>query len=251
MKLDYHLHTIFSDDSREPMQNMCARAIELGVSEVCFTEHLDFDALSLGYYDADAYFAELYRLRERYDGKLTIRAGLEISEPHDHQKELEEAHGRPYDFIMGALHYWMGGLFPSVMRDRGMDLQRCCAHYWREMRKMVAVQGYDCVAHFDFPIRFFGDIVWQPDEIDDIFSTALQNGLVFEINTSSLRSGVAEPMPGRALLERYKACGGTHVTLGSDAHDAGALYAGVDVARELAESVGLQVARFEARERIC
>jgi len=250
MKLDYHVHTIFSDDSREPMESMCERAVELGLSEVCFTEHLDFDALSLGYYKPDAYFAELERLREVYEGKLVIRAGLEISEPHDHQRELEEAHTRPYDFILGAVHYWMGGLFPSVMRDRGMDTAKCCAAYWREMRKMAAVGGYDCAAHFDFPIRFFGDIAYQQDEVDEIFSLLIKNGAVIELNTSSQRRGLDEPMPGRALLERYVACGGKHVTLGSDAHSAEELYKGVEAARVLAESAGLSVVRFEGRRMV-
>jgi len=250
MKLDYHVHTAFSDDSDEPMESMCRRAVELGLAEVCFTEHLDFDALSLGYYKPDAYFTELARLREQFDGKLVIRTGLEISEPHDHQAELEEARARPYDFILGALHYWMGGIFPSVMRDRGMNLEKCCKAYWREMKKMAAIPGYDCVAHFDFPIRFFGDIFYEQDEIDEIFSMLVQNNTVIELNTSSLRRGVAEPMPGRALLERYAAQGGKHVTLGSDAHSAHELYEGIDVARELATSVGLSVVRFEGQKML-
>ena len=247
MRVDYHVHTIFSDDSREPMESMCERALALGLGEVCFTEHLDFDALSLGYYKPDAYFAELERLREKYEGKLTLRAGLEISEPHDHQKELEEAHKRPYDFILGAVHYWMGGLFPSVMRDRKMDVALCCRCYWDEMRKMAAVGGYDCAAHFDFPIRFFGRVEYDQDIIDEIFTLLVRNNTIIEINTSSLRRGLVEPMPGRDLLARYVACGGKHVVLGSDAHSAQELYQGIDAARELAQSQDLQIARFEGR----
>ena len=248
MKVDYHLHSIFSDDSREPMQRMCARAAELGIAEICFTEHLDFDALSLGYYKPQAYFDELERLREVFDGKLIIRAGLEISEPHDHKKELEEAQGRPYDFIMGAMHYWMGGIFPSIMRDRKMDVKRCCAAYWREMRKMAACGGFDCVAHFDFPIRFFKRIEYLEDEIDEIFALLIKNGILLELNTSSMRRGLPEPMPGQALLRRYVACGGKHVTVGSDAHNVDDIYVGVKEARALAEGLGLQVVRFEGRK---
>jgi histidinol-phosphatase (PHP family) len=250
MRVDYHVHTIFSDDSREPMESMCQRAVALGLDEVCFTEHLDFDALSLGYYKPDAYFDELNRLREIYDGRLVIRAGLEISEPHDHQKELEEAHARPYDFILGAVHYWMGGLFPSVMRDRNMDVAKCCAAYWREVRKTAAVQGYDCVAHFDFPIRFFGKVVYDDEVIDEIFSLLNKNNTVIELNTSSMRRGLPEPMPGRALLERYAACGGKHVTLGSDAHSAEELYEGIDASRVLAQGLGLSVVGYEGRKKI-
>jgi len=250
MKTDYHVHSIFSDDSRTPMESHCARAVKLGLAEICFTEHLDFDALSLGYYKPDAYFDELERLRGIYAGQLILRAGLEISEPHDHQKELEQAQKRPYDFIMGAVHYWMGGIFPSVMRDRGMNLAMCCASYWAEMRKMAACGGFDCVAHFDFPIRFFKRIEYHQDEIDEIFLLMIKNGIVPELNTSSMRRGLAEPMPGEALLRRYIACGGKYVTLGSDAHSAGELYAGVEEAGALAGGLGLQSVRYEGRKML-
>ena len=42
MKTDYHLHTEFSDDSSEPMENQVKRAIELGLDEICFTDHVDY-----------------------------------------------------------------------------------------------------------------------------------------------------------------------------------------------------------------
>ena len=43
--------------------------------------------------------------------------------------------------------------------------------------------------------------------------------MVIEINPSSLRKGYNETMPGKELLEIYKACGGRYVTIGSDAHE--------------------------------
>ena len=42
MYADYHIHSEFSDDSREPMENQVRRAIELGLEEICFTEHVDY-----------------------------------------------------------------------------------------------------------------------------------------------------------------------------------------------------------------
>jgi histidinol-phosphatase (PHP family) len=78
MTCDLHVHTVFSPDSREPMERQCARAADLGLDAVCFTEHLDFDDMSLGYYDPQAYFDELGRLREVYVGRLRVFAGLEV-----------------------------------------------------------------------------------------------------------------------------------------------------------------------------
>jgi histidinol-phosphatase (PHP family) len=251
---DYHVHTIFSPDSRQSMAGQCARAAALGLREICFTEHMDFDAPSLGYYDAEAYFKELNRLRERYAGRLRILAGLEFSEAHRHPEALAEAQTRPYDFILGSVHYWIGGLFPSQMAEQGMDVRRCFALYWDEMLRMVRCGGFDCVAHLDFPKRYFHALHYGQEKLDEIFSVMRQNGLILEINSSSLRMGCGEPMPGRALLERYKAHGGKYVTLGSDAHTAAHLGAGLEEAKALADAMGFVALRFRARKadgKIC
>ncbi|MBR6267833.1 MAG: PHP domain-containing protein, partial [Selenomonadaceae bacterium] len=42
MLADYHVHTEFSDDSREPMEEQIKRAITLGLDELCFTDHVDY-----------------------------------------------------------------------------------------------------------------------------------------------------------------------------------------------------------------
>lgn len=43
MHADYHIHTAFSDDSREPMENQIVKALELGLEEICFTDHVDYE----------------------------------------------------------------------------------------------------------------------------------------------------------------------------------------------------------------
>lgn len=73
--------------------------------------------------------------------------------------------------------------------------------------------------------------------------------MVIEINTSSLRKGHAQTMPGKELLEIYKANGGKYVTVGSDAHiveDMGADYV---VANKLLKEVGLQEVIYRQRKR--
>jgi histidinol-phosphatase (PHP family) len=42
MLADYHLHTEFSDDSKEPMEKQVEQAIKLGFDEICFTDHVDY-----------------------------------------------------------------------------------------------------------------------------------------------------------------------------------------------------------------
>lgn len=41
MLADYHVHTEYSDDSTYPMESVVTDAIELGLDEICFTDHVD------------------------------------------------------------------------------------------------------------------------------------------------------------------------------------------------------------------
>ena len=45
MLADYHVHTNFSPDSDYPMQQVIEDAIELGLDEICITDHIDFGLL--------------------------------------------------------------------------------------------------------------------------------------------------------------------------------------------------------------
>ena len=102
MYADYHIHTEFSDDSREPMENQIERAIELGLEEICFTDHVDYgikkdweegniewrggDGMSydvskmdpLANVNYQEYFGKLLRMKETYKGRIRIRQGLEF-----------------------------------------------------------------------------------------------------------------------------------------------------------------------------
>ena len=42
MKTDYHLHTEFSDDSTYPIEQLVQDAIDMGLEEICITDHVDY-----------------------------------------------------------------------------------------------------------------------------------------------------------------------------------------------------------------
>lgn len=42
MRADYHVHSDFSNDSKTPMAVQIERGVELGLDELCFTEHVDY-----------------------------------------------------------------------------------------------------------------------------------------------------------------------------------------------------------------
>jgi histidinol-phosphatase (PHP family) len=62
------------------------------------------------------------------------------------------------------------------------------------------------------------DITSHADLVDHILETCLESQLVPELNMSSLRQGIDEPMPADWVVRRYVELGGTAMSLGSDAH---------------------------------
>ncbi|MDU6249715.1 MAG: PHP domain-containing protein, partial [Paeniclostridium sordellii] len=46
MYYDYHMHSNFSADSQTDMEDMVKKSIDLGLKEICFTDHVDYDVIS-------------------------------------------------------------------------------------------------------------------------------------------------------------------------------------------------------------
>ena len=154
----------------------------------------------------------------------------------------------PYDFVIGSIH-WIGDMFPCQKVREQYSAKEFYTLYWKEVSKTVQTGEFDALGHIDFPKRHYGEIYYDEAVINEIFRNLLEKDLVIEINTSSLRKGNVQTMPGNELLEIYKANGGKYVTIGSDAHiveDIGADYA---TAKSLLEEVGLQEVIYRQRKR--
>jgi histidinol-phosphatase (PHP family) len=238
---------------------MCERAIALGLPELCFTEHLDFniDDPGCGYFQPDAYFAEVERCRACFGSQLTIRAGVEISEPHRFPAEAAAVRDAwPFDFVIGSLH-WVGAeltLLPEYFV--GKDEVAAYDAYFTELAEMVNVGGFDVVGHLDVLKRAGYDVHGHSYDmprhaavIDATLRACVTRGIGLEINTGTLRRTVEETSPPLAILRRYRDLGGEILTLGSDAHTADALTHGFDLALDLARAAGFtRLACFERRQ---
>jgi histidinol-phosphatase (PHP family) len=234
------------------MEEYCQKSLAIGVHTLCFTDHLDNNGNDRGFmfYDPEAYFRELEETRMKYGDRLALLSGIEFSEPHQYPDAFQKAKSYPYDFILGSVHFFYNDMFPSEMQSSGISAQTCFLHYWDEVLSMVVSGGFDCVGHLDFPKRYYGRLVYDEQKIREIFRQMLRCDLCPEINTSGLRKGLDTALPDLNLLTIYKDLGGKYVTVGSDAHNAGDLGAGLSYAKSLIRSLGLQEVLFKNRERI-
>ena len=79
MLADFHLHSAFSGDSDACTEEMVRSGISKGLSELCFTEHLDADYPPADVcfdLDTPSYLAEIRRLqaafRDQIDRKSVV-----------------------------------------------------------------------------------------------------------------------------------------------------------------------------------
>ena len=76
----------------------------------------------------------------------------------------------------------------------------------------------------------------------------MERGKGIEVNTSGLRQGAGETMPGIRCLKLYKELGGTVITVGSDAHLPEDVGSGFIEALGLVKKAGFdRIARYEKR----
>lgn len=250
MICDLHVHTHFSCDSKVLMDEYCQYAIQHDVTYICFTDHIDNNKHDEGYglYNAEAYFEEFEKTKEKYSGKLNLLCGIEFSEPHIYQAEFEKHAALPYDFIIGSVHFCKDNMFMSEMVKSQVPVEVCYENYWREVQNAVSYGGFDCFGHLDFPKRYYKQLLYDKGSLGEIFSTMLKNGIIPEINTSSLRRGLDETLPDEELLRIYKAVGGQFVTVGSDAHYVKDLSADCSYAKDLIQKFDFKEVIFHKRK---
>ncbi len=246
MLVDFHLHTEFSDDSVTPMEQQIESAIEHGLSEICFTDHVDYGIkkdwdeegirfhAGLDNYPAGAvtnvnypeYFGKILRMRVLYGDKIALRAGLELGvQRHTMERNrlLAEKYREQLDFLLLSVHEIDDQLFWNREFMQGRTQEAYNLRYYEELAFLAAhFDEYDVLAHADLVSRYdpAGPYPFEKirDPLADVFRTVIARGKGIEINTSSWRYHLPDTTPTRDILRLYRDLGGKILTMGSDAH---------------------------------
>ncbi|MFA9376550.1 MAG: histidinol-phosphatase [Lachnotalea sp.] len=261
IKTDYHMHSI-SPDARIPMKEMCEGAYQKGMKEIVMTDHYEFyeNKMNGPHFNDEylqEYFKQLKSCKEEYEGKLIIKAGMEFGQIYlakeEYQKMIQKY---KYDYIIGSVHK-VHDIDISRMEYTSGNLEKIADAYYNSVLELVETGDFDCLGHLDLFKRHavkhgFSDKIEQFEPIiKEILSVLINRGKGIELNTSSIRQGVGEPLPGEVVLKWYKELGGRIVTVGSDAHKPEDIGADFDEAKKILEQVGIQgVAIFTKRKCI-
>ncbi len=254
---DYHIHSRFSVDSEAEMRASCQAAMDRGIDEIAFTDHLDFGPCDREEpFPTQTYLAAIQKCRDLHGARLDIRAGIEIGEPHLFRQEVVEALGTgDFDVVLGSAHY-AKGMQPAWFEEFfEQPLDQAYEAYFSQVVDLAQNGDFDVLAHLDLvkrDARGFGKPYDGPGPYGDMIRGALralvERGKGMELNTSPLRRGQPEPCPSMEILRWYRELGGEILTLGSDAHAPEAVGAHVDVALDMAAAAGFQkLATFSHR----
>jgi histidinol-phosphatase (PHP family) len=244
---DYHMHSRFSHDGKASVDEMCEAAAAWGLTEICFTEHFDFDP-GEPRLDLDAYTAAVAAARVRFAGRLTIRLGVEFDFRRAYGPQVGEVVGRlPADFLIGSVHTVAGYRLYRLRKGvpAGFDARAVLAEYFAEVEALASSGWCDALGHFDYLYKqvpgIFGPLrdgaYWQ--KVEGILRRCRNWGVAIEVNTHHTLQGCAMAADVE-ILRRYHAMGGRLVTVGSDAHRPG------DVAHDFASAeAALRQAGFD------
>jgi histidinol-phosphatase (PHP family) len=246
------------------MEEICGVALERGICEIAFTEHLDLDPddPAFGSFDYDTYCRRIDHVRGIYGDRLTILKGVEIGYQKKYEKDIvAELAGFDMDIVLGAIHFADAILYThkdaAVEFFQGRGLREAIVPYFRELRDAARSGLFDSLAHLDvikrFSVEVFGPFSAAEfrDLIGPVLEDALKSSTALEVNSSGFRRGLGEPFPSGEILDWYKNMGGRMLTIGSDAHSSSDCGAYLTEALETIEAAGLNgVVRFRAGEPV-
>ncbi len=284
---DYHLHLhphTPTPDAPPPgvyppghIDSYIEHAIEHGVTELGFTEHLyrcieSTDVLGRWWeHDPDTALAarmesviasERNLSLEKYvevvldakDRGLPVLLGLEVDfQPGTEEAVLDLLSPYPFDFLIGSVH-WIGAF--SFQRPTFIDeferrgARRSFEQYFALENQLAASGMVDVLAHVD-SVKRMGMVPDEPiiDLYEEIVATTADAGIAIEVSSAGLRSPIDEIYPAPPLLQMFHDAG-VPITLASDAHFAHMAGQGHALVTEAALRAGYtEQANFSQRTR--
>jgi histidinol-phosphatase (PHP family) len=242
---EYHTHTTNSPDSRVRMRDYCEKAIEIGIREVAFTDHIDHDPAdrTRGHNKYPMYMTDIAACRGDFGDRLTILAAAEVDWNRTTAPEVTTyLADKPFDFIICSVH-WLDGEYLGVRATKhpSLDVYR---QYLDEIEALVTTEDFfHVIGHFDLGKRYHTvngriDIDANREQLGRIFDAMAAHGKGVDLNTSAVRTAAREPMPGPDILRLFCEHGGEHVTIGSDTHTLETFGTNIDVAVETLRAAG-------------
>ena len=263
MSADYHIHSEYSDDSVEPMEEIIKSAIEQNISEICFTDHVDYeikidhdifkqmnDEEKVRYekvlnVDYPNYFKEIEILKNKYKDQIIIKKGLEFGiQTHTIRKFQNLFDSYDLDFIILSCHQSDNKEFWNYVYQEGKTEDEYNLGYYQEIYNCIhQYSDYSVLGHLDL-IQRYNKKIYPFEKTKDIITKILKKVIMenkgIEVNTSSFAYKLEDLTPSRDILSLYYELGGKIITIGSDAHNAKSVGSYIALIQQELKNIGFR-----------
>src|SRR5699024_8145110 len=156
---DYHTHSDFSADCSTPMEKTIELAIEDGLKEICFTDHIDYDYPDTTItFDLDllAYEQNITDMQSLYSDRITKKKKSEIGvHPQLIAKYTALLEKETFDFIIGSMHTTDRKDLHSESLFDNRTTKEAFAKYYEELLFCVEnYEAYTILGHLDLVKRY-------------------------------------------------------------------------------------------------
>ncbi len=258
---DYHVHSNFSEDCEIPMADFVKEAVNRGISEICFTDHVDYDytdpTISFNF-DPGERLPAIKTLREQFGDRIKILDGIEIGvQPHVTGRCQDMVERWDFDFVIASMHtagksdLYNGDFFFGKTPEEAYGI------YLQELYQSIKTfESFSVIGHIDIPGKYQKSVkALKPEDYFEyyemIFKELVERGKGIEVNTSAMKKGRDHMMPSMPILKLYKKLGGEVLTMGSDSHVPSTIAFEFDYVKEMLLDLGFKyVCTFEKRKAI-
>lgn len=252
---NYHTHTVLCGHAQNTVEEMVLSAIDRGFSEIGISEHFGscWFTHTIRPENADFYFAECRRVKEKYKDKIKVRIGVELEwEEYNHNIRFNDLKKYDPDYIIGSVHILKG--FNFTGDQQGYDCLPFCEldsiiiDYFSVAADMIRSGQITCLGHFDHYKKRY---VLENEEkyypyYDEIAKALRDCNVAMELNTTCM-NGVGKYIndPNYYMLDRCREYNVPVVVTG-DSHRAEDIDLNIQNGINLLKSVGIkETCRFD------
>lgn len=257
---DYHMHSEFSGDSDQNIEQLIQYAIQIGLREIAITDHAEYGLQNLPssfILDFPKYVKRIQNLQEKYKKEIQIRLGVEVGMYDKFSSYFEKnINAYPFDFIIASNHAIQGQdiAFSDILS--GKSKQEVQELYFQSLLQNIQTfSDFSVVGHLDFITRYGGarlrglNLKENWNILQEILKHLIHQGKGIEINTSGFRYREERFYPLPEIVKEYRRLGGEIITLGSDAHIKEHLCMDFKIAEDFLHSIDFPyLASFEKRK---
>ena len=220
---DQHVHSSFSFDSNEDLENYINVSNN---SDIITTEHLDFENPIINYKDSSIdylkYVGQIKNLNKKYSNKFFL--GIEIGYTPNSEKRIEDFL-KDKNFNLKLLSIHQNGNYDYMCVNKKLiSLEVLIQEYFEQMiQSLESSIEFNVLAHFEYGLRMIDISVTDFDNLASVFLNKIielivKKEIAFEVNTKSMYKYKKENLYNY-MIEKYIKKGGRLFTLGSDAHN--------------------------------